>query len=111
MPLADLPLDVSATVTLDASGNGTVKLGPTSTRQTWHVTNAAVQVSSNTLEPTANLYQNGLASKLGGTYTGSNDSSDLDVTVRGGFIMCVWTTGDAGAKATLFLQGSIHIGG
>lgn len=108
---ADLVLDVAASVVLDGSGNGRVQLGPTSTRATWHVTNASVQVSTNILEPTANLYQNSKASKLAGTYTGSNDSTNLDVWVRNGFLLCEWLGGDPGARATLFLQGTIKIGG
>lgn len=111
MPLVDLVLDVQARVTLNAAGAGTIKLGPTSTRQTWHVTNAAVSVSSATNEPTATLYMSSRASQLGGTNTGSNDSTDLDVTLRGGYIICDWAGGDAGAIATLSLQGSVHIGG
>lgn len=110
MPLVENQLDVSASVTLNAAGGGTVKIGPASTRATWHVTRAAVSVSSNTKEPTANLYQNG-SSFLGGTYTGSNDSTGLDLTLRNGYIVCTWSGGDAGAKATLYLQGSVHIGG
>ncbi len=110
MGLADLPLDVAASVTLDATGAGTVRLQPSNVNQTWHVVQASVLVSSNTKEPTAKLYQNG-SSFLGGTYTGSNDSTSLDITVRNGYIQCNWTGGDAGAKATLYLQGSIHIGG
>lgn len=106
-----LVLDVAASVTLNASGNGSVKLGPTSTRQTWHVLNAAVSVSSATLEPTATVYANTKASKLAGTNTGSNDSTNLDVWVRNGFILCEWLGGDPGARATLFLSGTIEIGG
>lgn len=106
-----LQLDVAQSVVLNASGNGSVKLGPTSTRAVWHVTNAAVTVSSNTLEPQAILYQNTKASKLAGTNTGSNDSTNLDVWVRNGFILCEWTGGDPGATATLFLYGTIEIGG
>lgn len=110
MPVADLVLDVVAQTTLNASGAGSVKLGPTSARQTWNVTNAAVAVSSDNSEPTATLYLNTQASKLAGTATGSNDSTALDVTLRNGYILCVWTGGDAGAIATLSLQGSIHLG-
>lgn len=111
MPLADLVLDVQGKTTLNASGAGTVTLSPSSTRQTWHVTNAAVTVSTNNSEPTATLYASSRASKLAGTATGSNDSTTLDVTLRGGTIICDWAGGDPGATATLSLQGSIHIGG
>ena len=110
MAIKKNPLDVSLSVRLNASGNGTVKLGPTSANQTWNVTNAAVSVSTNTLEPTAVLYLNSKASKLAGTYTGSNDSTGLDETLRNGFIICEWTGGDPGAIATLSLQGSIKVG-
>lgn len=109
--VATLVLDVTAQVTLDATGFGRVRLGPTSTRQTWQVNLAAVKTSTNVLEPTANLYLNSKASSLGGTYTGSNDSTALDVVVRNGFILCEWTGGDAGALATLNLHGAILIGG
>ena len=105
-----LVLDESLSVVLDANGHGIVRLGPSSTRATWHVTLAVVRVSSNTLEPTANLYQNSKATSLGGTYTGSNDQTSLDVLVRNGYIICEWSGGDPGAVATLYLNGSISIG-
>jgi hypothetical protein len=107
--VAELPLDEAASVVLNAAGNGSVKLGPRSSRITWNVTAASVRASSNVLEPTAILYQNSIGSQIAGTYTGSNDSTDLDITVRNGFILCVWSGGDAGARATLYLQGSQHI--
>lgn len=106
----DLLLDVAVSGIVPASGIVAVRLGPTSTRVQWHVTNASVQVSSNVLEPTANLYLNSKATKLAGTYAGSNDSSPLDVWVRNGVIICEWTGADVGARATLFLQGTMKIG-
>lgn len=109
--VAKLVLDVAQSVRLNASGNGSVRLGPTSTRQTWQVNLAAVHVDTNVLEPIANLYLNSRASSLGGTYTGSQDQTALDVVVRNGFILCEWTGGDAGALATLNLHGQILIGG
>jgi hypothetical protein len=101
-------LDQSAQVTLNASGAGTVMLGPTSSRITWNVTSASVRVSSNTREPTANLYYNTRGSFIGGTYTGSNDSTDLDLLVRNGRIVCDWAGGDAGAIATLTVHGQVY---
>jgi hypothetical protein len=100
-----LPLDEHGSVTLDAAGNGTVRLRPRSTRETWVVDGAAVTVSSNTLEPVCNVYNSSLAFKLGGTFTGSQDQIGLNLTVRGGFIMAVWTGGDPGATATINITG------
>ena len=105
-----IDLDVSAGVTLNASGNGSVKLGPQTANQRWHVLNAAVSVTSNTLEPTAILYLNSKASQLAGTYTGSNDSTALDQVLNNGYILCEWVGGDPGARATLSLQGTITVG-
>lgn len=106
-----LVLDESASVKLDANGNGTVRLGPSSTRQTWNVTQMSVRVTSNTREPTAIVYQNTKASILANTYSGSLDGGPVNAIVRNGFIACEWTGGDAGAVATLFLQGTIVVGG
>lgn len=111
MAFSTLPLDVVGKTTLSAAGSGTVTLGPSSRLQNWHVTSASVQVSTNTLEPTAILYNSNRGSKIGGTYTGSNDTTDLDITIRNGFIICDWSGGDAGATAFLYLSGSIIIGG
>lgn len=105
---ARYPLDEFGSVTLDANGNGTVRLAPRSTRETWVVDGAAVSAVSSVAqpaEPQCNVYNSTLASKLGGTFTGSQDQIGLNVTVRGGFIMAVWTGGQPGALATLNLTG------
>lgn len=101
------PVDNNKSVTLDASGNGTVKVGPTNSGQLWHITRASVQVSSNTKEPTANLWLGNKAKFISGTYTGSNDTDDaLNEYLGGtGYIMCIWTGGDPGATATLTIAG------
>ncbi len=111
MDAPPLVLDVVAQTVLNASGNGTVRLGPTSTRQTWVVDLAVVSTSTNVSEPVAELFLNSKASRLGGTYTGSNDQMGPNTTVRNGKILCVWTGGDPGAIATLNLHGQIIIGG
>lgn len=100
-------LDENRSVILDAAGNGTVKIGPASLNVRWQVTGASVQVTTNVKEPTANLYQGARGSFLGGTYTGSNDSTDLDVELSNSSIVCEWLGGDAGARATLFLRGTV----
>jgi hypothetical protein len=99
------PLDENKSTTLSAAGAGTVRIGPYSLAQRWHVTGARVKVSSNTNEPSANLYQGSKGTFLGGTYSGSNDSTDLNVILDNSTILCEWTGGDAGATATLYLSG------
>lgn len=99
-------LDEVGQVTLDASGNGTVELSPTSSRIAWWVTLAAVSVSSNTREPVCSIYHN--SKLLGATYTGSNDQIGPDIMVRNGKLRAVWTGGDAGATAQLSLNGQVQ---
>jgi hypothetical protein len=108
-----MQLDDAAQVTLDSSGNGTVKLGPRRLTQIWNVTNIAVAVSTNVLEATATTYLGAVAApnSLGGTYSGSGDANSTDVTLRAGqFISCRWTGGDAGAVATLSVYGTYTLG-
>lgn len=102
------PLNTSSQpVTLDASGNGTADvLVPTLER--WHVTRIAVSTTTNVKEPTAKVYVDsiGPGNLLSGTYTGSNDSSDEDQELMPGqHLVCQWTGGDVGAKATLSVFG------
>lgn len=106
-------LDDGVSVVLDASGNGSVQIGPTRAGQSWLVKVAALQVSTNVLEPTAKLYL-GTASPpnfLGGSYTGSNDAdTELNLPLRRGQrLTCVWSGGDAGARATLSITGEITV--
>jgi hypothetical protein len=107
-----LPLNESASVVLDGSGGGTVRLGPSNASQQWVPTNAACSVSTNVSEPIFVLY-NGNASnanRVGGTYTGSNDNTDVNgVTLYPGSVFTgVWTNGDPGATATLSVQGQVN---
>jgi hypothetical protein len=107
-----LPLNESVSVTLDGNGNGTVRLGPSNASQQWVPSNAACSVTSNVSEPIFVLY-NGSASnanRIGGTYTGSNDNTDVSgVTLYPGSVFTgVWTNGDPGATATLSLQGAVN---
>lgn len=105
-----ITLDEAGSVTLDASGNGTVELSTPSTRTSWFVNLVSVNVTSNTSEPVAKVYLNSTAQLLGGTYTGSNDVFGPDCWVRNGSIICKWTGGDAGAKATMTLGGTVYVG-
>lgn len=109
-----IPLDEAVSVILDAAGNGMASIGPASTRAVWTITGAATSTSTNVKEAVFDLFQNSKASKLGGTYTGSNDQIGFaggTVVLRHGRLLGYWTGGDPGALATLSLTGSITIGG
>lgn len=106
-----LPLNESSSVVLDGNGNGLVRVGPSNASQQWVPSNAACSVDSNTKEPVFVLYNGSPsnANRIGGTYTGSNDNTDVSgVTLYpGGVLTGVWTGGDAGARATLTVQGDV----
>lgn len=115
--MSTLPLSESAAVILDASGNGTAKLGPHSRAVSWHPTTVSVKTSTNVKTPTCYIYAGdfvGDQNFIDGTYTGNADStSNISGTViyLSGFIWAVWTGGDAGAQATVTIAGTQEIGG
>lgn len=108
--MPEMELDEQAQVFLDGSGNGAVVIGPTYTYQTWVPSQITVTTSTNVKEPVFKYYRGRTAGNtgiLGGTYTGSNDQSDISGLVLhpGEVILAQWTGGDAGALATVALLG------
>ena len=108
-----VPLNESAHVVLDGSGNGTAKIGPISAREVWHPGNVHVSASTNTAEAECATYIGDspiAANFVDATFSGSSgDSSDRcnSYTVKvGWFVWAVWTGGDAGATATLSVTGT-----
>jgi hypothetical protein len=107
----------SKTVTLNGSGNGTVKLGPISAREVWSPSSASVKTNQTTVtnEAVCNLYVGLSATQENfrdGTFSGSSgDSSDLVAGQLkiGNFVWAVWTGGDAGAQATLVVTGTKEV--
>ena len=95
----------AVSVTLDATGAGQVSISPTG--GDWVLVNSAVTVSSSTLQPTAKLYRNAVAQVnfVEGSYSGANDSSNTRIVLKQGEqLICAWTGGDAGARASLVAQ-------
>lgn len=112
--MRSFPLIAGNSVTLNGSGNGTVSIGPTNAFQTWKPSNAACSVSSNSNEPVFVLYNGPStdpATRIGGSYTGSNDNTDLsDIVLYPGTVLTgQWIGGDPGATATLSLTGTIEV--
>lgn len=105
-----VPLNKGTTVVLDATGAGTVALGPVHGPPKWHVTKVTVRTSrpGRPPIPTFDLYL-GAQTTDGyqeSTYDGSYDVSDVDMTVfKGQQIIGVWTGGQAGDVATMSLYG------
>lgn len=102
--MATRQLHDSASVTLDANGYGTVRLGPGRHGVRWTIRRITVQTSTDTLVPIAKVYRGlpGAAAFVSGTFVGSFDADDalnqeLD---HGEFLTVEWSGGDAGAVAT-----------
>ena len=106
------PLDEGGSVILGAGGAGNVQLGPRRPNIKWSVTTVALTVSTNVLEPVCIIYSHSTpvaTFKLGGTWSGSNDGSDLPnpiILYPGQLMLARWTGGDVGAQATLSVYGT-----
>jgi hypothetical protein len=115
--MTNVLLNESGTVVLNASGNGTVKLGPLSARSVWHPEIVHVSANVNAVnESQCRIYSGDLpiaSNYRDGTVSGSaGDSSDRvnsSIVKCGQYIYAVWTAGDAGAVATLNVTGTKDI--
>lgn len=96
-------------VTLNGSGNGEVTYGPGRPNTRMRITGVGVQVSSNTLIPTAKVYEGDAdpTNYVSGTETGHNDADNaLDIELYPGEHTTVrWEGGDPAATATATFRG------
>lgn len=105
------PLDITGSVKLNGSGNGTVQLGPLS-GQRWNVTSTTVSTVSQVAPlPQATVYAGPSASAsfvIDATFTGNGDSSDVPAVVYNGqYIWVTWAGGNANDTATARVQGMV----
>ncbi|MER7953069.1 hypothetical protein ABTY59_37390 [Streptomyces sp. NPDC096079] len=104
-------LAVAKTVVLDASGNGTLRIGPDRGAPYWRVTKVLVRTSREGQAPVPRFayyqdYQSD-ATRKGQTYDGSHDESDENfLLTRGQELIAVWTGGQAGDRATFTVTGT-----
>ena len=106
------PFDLSVTVKLDASGNGTAQLGPTGAYM-WKLGTIVVStLSQSTLTiPQASYYAGSMVSPatlLDTTVNGNSDSSNRGVgqtLYQGQHVFAVWTGGITLDTATLRVTG------
>ena len=107
------PLNESASVVLDASGNGTLRMKPYGGSLTWLPTIVSVKASSSVSEAECRVYIGPAAVDawyVDGTLSGSSgDASDRvtgrQVDTHGSALWAVWQGGDAGAVATMTVAG------
>lgn len=101
------PFTLTATVTLDGSGNGSAGIGPSITNERWDVAVASVKVSTNVKEATCSVSAAGAF--IGATTWGSTGDSTSNFSSPlwpGQQVTAAWTGGDAGQAATLTVQGT-----
>lgn len=105
-----------ATVTLDASGNGTCKIGPVGPAEIWAPAVASFSVSTNVNEASCKIYVGDSAvpaNFVDGSLTGSTGDATGRVggylVPLGWWIWAVWSGGDAGSVATLNVGGMRQI--
>lgn len=107
-----VPLNETATVLLDGSGNGIARVGPLSAREVWYPANAHVSASSNIDEAVCQIFVGDSVIPQyfrDGTFSGSSgDATDrisADIVRVGLYVWAEWTDGDPGAVATLTVTG------
>lgn len=109
-------LNTSGSTTIDASGNGQVSIGPEggNAAGTWLVTQITVETNrpAQAQPPAFRLYQDtvsvdtGLGQGEDGSYSeGVTTSGGVQLT-GSGRIICAWSGGRAGDKATLTVTGT-----
>lgn len=113
--MTSLPLSEFVSVTLDGSGNGRVRIGPTSPGVEWRPTVCGVRVSSMSVSPTCQIFAGATPTPdnyVDGTYTGQQNSTDAiagQVLRIGQYVWAVWAGGTPGAEATLTVTGTKDI--
>ena len=109
---ATTPLQASGSVTLNASGGGTLSLGPDGSRgpANWRVNGVILQTSRPGVAPIprAQVYLDDAvaAQSQGLSYDGSFAQGACDIVmVRGQKLICTWTGGQSGDVASMTLTG------
>ena len=105
-------LTIGASVTLDASGAGMVALGPDAARGPayWRVDGVILQTNRPGQAPVpravVTLDDTAAESAQGLSYDGSFAQGACDITLgRGQQLICQWSGGQAGDRATMTLTG------
>ena len=102
----------SKQVTLDASGNGELRFGPSKRGETWNI-QRMVTSGTSASEPDVNVFRNGttLSVRVDFTPLGNDDISETTTELRlqdNEFIVVQYTGGTNGAKLDYRIEGLIE---
>lgn len=120
--MTSVTLNQSAVVILNASGNGTAKLGPINAREHWFPETIAVKTNqapaSIVKEAQCKVYigfdtsdPNFIDGTLSGSTGDSTPNASGHIIDSGEFVFAVWTAGDSGAQARVNVIGTKQISG
>jgi hypothetical protein len=102
------PLNESRTATADGNGRAIAQLGPLRSFESWEIKRTTVSSTSTTLIPTARVYRGAIAPSrlIDGTYTGTLDTTQTDMTLTSGdSVVAEWTGADVGSSCILIIEG------
>lgn len=112
--MTEVPLSEDTEITLDATGAGTARLGPTAHGVTWKPLVASIKMTGGTPSGVATcfLYAGSRVANgnfVDSTYDVANDSTDRvsgQQLALGQYVYAVWSGGNPGATATLTVNGT-----
>ena len=104
-------------VTLDSNGSGTIRMAPGGARERWKISVVSVTCTQTVVNssnvPTMLMYRGSPvpANQIGGTYTATldTDSTDQFVFNMNEDVYFVFSGGDAGAIATIRIEGTRYV--
>jgi hypothetical protein len=111
--MTTVTLNQSVAIQLNASGNGTAKVGPLTNREVWSPQNAHVSANTNPVnQAQCSVYvgdaptsQNFRDATVSGSSGDSTSRINADTVHCGQYVYAVWTGGDANVFATLTVTG------
>jgi hypothetical protein len=112
--MGTVPLNEPGSVTLNGSGNGTLRMRPYGGSETWLPGSVSFKASSNALEASCRIYIGPSPTDqyfVDGSLSGSTGDSTgrvagYKVDSHGNYLWAVWAGGDAGATATMQVTGT-----